>query len=455
MPKTIKIKKGLNIPIVGHALDSTIAHINSRTIRIFPEDFPGTIFKLDVKAGDQVKIGSPILHDKNSPEVCLVSPVNGSITDINRGEKRKLIFVEITVSDNERIKQSERIDQNSLSEDKLKNVLLENGLWAFLKQRPYNIIANPNKKPRDIFVTGFSSAPLAPSYDFIIEKEAENFQTGLDILSKLTAGKVYLGISPATTSSAIKNAKNVEVYEFDGPHPAGNVGVQINQIRPINKGETVWTINALDLLFWGRLFNKGELDFTRSIAYTGSEAVKKGYYSMTIGASIEDLIHSNVTKGNHLRYISGNVLSGTKIGSNGNLRFFDSQITVIPEGDETNEMLGWALPGTNKFSAGNTFLSKIVEIFNKKKTYNFDSRILGGQRAIIMSNEYDKVFPMDILPEFLIKATISFNIDKMEQLGIYEVAPEDFALCEFVDTSKLEIQNIIQEGLLLLKKEME
>jgi Na+-transporting NADH:ubiquinone oxidoreductase subunit A len=250
---------------------------------------------------------------------------------------------------------------------------------------------------------------------------------------------------------AIREAEKVEIYEFDGPHPAGNVGLHINKIKPVNKGETVWTINAPDVLFIGRLFNEGKVDLSRLVAYTGSEAVKKGYYSMVIGSSIASLIDTNTTKGKPLRFISGNVLTGTKIDADGHLRYYDSQITVIPEGDETREMLGWALPGFRKFSAGCTYFSKL---FGKRK-FKFDARLLGGRRAIIMANEYDKVFPMDILPEYLIKATITFNIDKMEQLGIYEVAPEDFALCEFVDTSKLEVQKIIRAGLLQLKKEME
>lgn len=451
MPKTIKIKKGLDIPIEGVAPETIIGHIKTDYVKIYPEDFPGLIPKVSVKAGDKVKIGTPLMYDKNNADVILVSPVSGEVTEVSRGEKRKLLYISVKSDNENQTVEFEKKNPSVLSSNDIKELVLKSGLWPFIKQRPYDVIANPNTEPRDIFITGFSSTPLAPSYDFIIEKNAEDFQTGLDALSKLTKGKVYLGIGKQTQLPAIRNAKNVEIIEFDGPHPSGNVGVHINKIQPVNKGETVWTINGLDVLFFGHLFNKGNINLTRLVAYTGSEAIKRGYYTMTIGSPIDQLIDMNTTKGQNLRYISGNVLTGTKIEKDGHLRFYDSQITIIPEGNDTYEMLGWAMPGFEKFSAGCTFPSKL---FSKKK-FKFDARLLGGRRAIIMSHQYDKVFPMDVMPEYLIKATITFNIDKMEQLGIYEVAPEDFALCEFVDTSKLEIQKIIRAGLLQLKKEME
>jgi Na+-transporting NADH:ubiquinone oxidoreductase subunit A len=451
MPNTIKIKKGLNIPIEGEAPETVIGHIKTDTVKVYPEDFPGLIPKVDVKVGDTVQAGSPLFHDKNNADIVFASPVGGEVVAVNRGEKRRLLDITVKADSMAAGREFGEKDPSTLPREEIKKALLESGLWAFIRQRPYDVVANPTVEPRDIFVTAFSTAPLSPSYDFIIGREPENLQTGLTALSRLTGGKVYLGTGSQTKLPAIREAKDVEVYEFDGPHPAGNVGVHINKVKPVNKGETVWTMDALDVLFIGRLFNCGKVDLTRLVAYTGSEAVKKGYYSMIAGSSVAPLLESNTTKGKHVRYISGNVLTGTKIAGDGYLRYYDSQITVIPEGDDTHEMLGWALPGFGKFSAGHTYFSKL---FGKKK-YRFDARLLGGRRAIIMSNEYEKVFPMDIFPEFLLKATIAFNIDRMEQLGIYEVAPEDFSLCEFVDTSKLEIQKIIRAGLLQLKKEME
>lgn len=456
MPKQIKIKKGLNIPIEGEAPESIVGHIKSDIVKICPEDFPGLVPKLKVKVGDLVKAGTPVLYDKNNENLFFVSPVSGEVTAINRGEKRKLLDITIKADNEIQPVDFGKKNPSSMSSEEVKSFMLSTGIWPYIKQRPYDVVADPKKEARDIFVTGFSAAPLAPSFDFIIDREPESLQAGLDALSKLTQGKVYLSISTETKSVTLRSAKGVEIYEFNPLHPAGNAGIQINNIAPVNKGETVWTVNALDLLLIGRAFLKGHVDFTRLIAYTGSETVKKGYYTVIAGGELSSLFDSNVTKGNNLRYISGNVLTGTKIDRNGTLRFYDSQVTVIPEGDDKHDFIGWASPGlNNKYSAGCTYPSKLISLFNSAKKYRFDARLMGGKRAIIMSNEYEKVFPMDILPEQLIKSTIAFNIDKMEQLGIYEVAPEDFALCEFVDTSKLEIQHIIREGLLKLRKEME
>jgi len=456
MPKKIKITKGLNIPIEGEAPASIVGHIKPDIVRICPDDFPGLTPKVMVKTGDRVKAGTPVLYDKNNEKLIFVSPVSGVITSISRGEKRRLLDVTIKVDKEIQYETFETKNPLDQTEEEIKSTLLGAGVWPFIRQRPYDVIANPEKKPRDIFVSGFSAAPLAPSFDFIINREPESLQAGLDALSKLTEGKVYLSISENTASDALRNARNVELYEFTHLHPAGNTGIQINNIKPLNKGETIWTISALDLLIIGRLFLKGYADFTRIVAYTGSETVKKGYYSIISGSGLKQLFDTNVTRGKNLRYISGDVLTGTRIEENGSLRFYDSQVTVIPEGDDKHDFIGWASPGLNKkYSAGCTYMTSLVRLFKPLKKYRFDARLMGGRRAIIMSNEYEKVFPMDVLPEQLIKTTIAFNIDKMEQLGIYEVAPEDFALCEFVDTSKLEIQKIIREGLLKLRKEME
>lgn len=331
----------------------------------------------------------------------------------------------------------------------MKAALLEAGMFAFMKQRPYDVIADPTVAPRAIFISAFDSNPLAPDFEYVLKGEEANFQTGLDALAKIA--KTYLGISIKQKSTALTQAKNVTVTVFDGPNPAGNVGVQINHVAPVVKGETVWTIGAEAVIFIGRLFNTGRVDLTRTVAVTGSEVVKPAYCKLKVGALLTHVFAGNVTKDKELRYISGNVLTGKQVKPNGFLGAFDSQLTVIPEGDDIHEMLGWIMPRFNQFSVNRSYFSWLM---GNKKEYVLDARIKGGERHMIMSGEYDKVFPMDILPEFLIKAIIAGDIDRMEALGIYEVAPEDFALCEFVDSSKLELQRIVRAGLDMLRSEM-
>ena len=448
MANRIKIKKGLQIPLLGKAEETLRGTVTSEFVKVCPEDFHGITPKLAVKVDDVVKAGSALFFDKNNPDMKFVSPVSGVVTAVDRGEKRRILNITVKADKEIQYEDFGKKTVSSLSAGDLKNLLLASGMWAFIKQRPYDVVANPNKEPRDVFVTGFDTAPLAPSYDFILNGQEADLQTGLDALAKLTAGKVYLSISPKTTNKGLREAKNVVITEFDGPHPAGNTGVQINRLKPVNRGETVWTLRATDVAIIGRLLNKGIADLTRTVALTGSEVKQTGYYKMLIGTELKSIFANNVTEGISLRYISGNPLTGRKINADGVLRAYDSQITVIPEGDDVHEAFGWASLSPKRYSAGQTYLKL-------KKAYRLDARILGGPRAIIVSNEYDKVFPMDIFPEQLIKSIIAFNIDKMEQLGIYEVAPEDFALCEFVDTSKLELQRIVRTGLDLLRKEME
>lgn len=316
-------------------------------------------------------------------------------------------------------------------------------------QLPYDVIADPTVAPRAIFISAFDSNPLAPDFEFALKGEEANFQTGLDALAKIA--KTYLGISSKQKTTALTQAKNVTVTVFDGPNPAGNVGVQINHVAPVVKGETVWTIGAEAVIFIGRLFNSGRVDLTRTVAVTGSEVLKPAYCKLKVGALLTNVFAGNVTKGKELRYISGNVLTGKQVKPNGFLGAFDSQLTVIPEGDDIHEILGWIMPRFNQFSVNRSYFSWLM---GNKKEYVLDARIKGGERHMIMSGEYDKVFPMDILPEFLIKAIIAGDIDRMEALGIYEVAPEDFALCEFVDSSKLELQRIVRAGLDMLRAEM-
>jgi Na+-transporting NADH:ubiquinone oxidoreductase subunit A len=457
MAQTIKIKKGLTVNLKGKSQAIKKQTVSFSDYTLFPDDFHGFVPKVAVKQGDRVQVGTPVLFDKNRPEIKIVSPVSGEILAVNRGEKRKLLNVVIRSDGKKTGENIRKKELKSLTPEKIKAVLVETGIMVFIRQRPYDIIADPKDTPRDIFVPGFYSAPLAPDLDFVLENEEEDFQTGLDALAALTSGKVYLGISPATRNACLTNARNVETVTFDGPHPAGNAGVQANRIRPVGKGDTIWTVNPAHVLFIGRLFNKGIIDFSRWVALTGSEVKpdERAYYSMLHGTNIEEWIKSRTESANEpLRYISGNVLTGTLISRDGSLHAYDNQITVIPEGDQTHELFGWLAPGFDKLSASRTFPSFFLNLLNSKKEYTVDARIRGGRRAMIMSDEWDKVFPMDILPEFLIRAILTRDVEKMENLGIYEVAPEDFALCEFVDTSKMELQDIVRKGLDWLYKEM-
>ncbi|MDR3060632.1 MAG: Na(+)-translocating NADH-quinone reductase subunit A [Dysgonamonadaceae bacterium] len=453
MNQAIKINRGLDINLKGKPEMMILQPVQSGYYTIFPDDFTGFSPKIAVKQGDQVSAGTMILYDKNDPDIKIVSPVSGEIVSVNRGEKRKLLCIVISVDKEMEYRDFEKKNVLQLTAEEIRKQLCEAGIFPFIRQRPYGYGACPSDVPRDIFISGIYSAPLAPSLELILKDQEADFQTGLDALAQLTPGKVYLGIHADCNIPALNKARNVEQIRFEGPHPVGNVGVQINHIKPINKGEIVWTIDPSDVLFIGRLFNKGIADFTRLVALCGSEVKKTGYHRMLPGVSIKNLVENNTTEGIALRYISGNVLTGTRIDTEGHLHAFDNQITVIPEGSETSEFLGWASLGFNKFSNSCTFPSRFIRRLTGKE-FVLDARIKGGKRAMIMSNEYDKVFPMDIFPEFLLKAIIAFDIDKMENLGIYEVIPEDFALCEFVDTSKIELQSIVRKGLDLLYNEM-
>ena len=448
----IKITKGLDIKMKGTAELTYGNALVSNSYALIPDDFHRIMPKLAVREGDKVKAGSVVFFDKNRPEIRVVSPVSGTISTVNRGERRKILSIEITPDSNVvEFEQFGKKDVSILDSERVIEELLLSGLFAFIKQRPYDIVANPAQLPKAIFISCFDSAPLAPDYDFTMANQGKHFQTGISALAKIAP--VNLGVKP-TSSDIFTKVKNATITTFDGPHPAGNVGIQINHINPINKGETVWTLNVADVAVIGKFFDEGIVELERTVALTGSEIEKPVYVKTLLGAKISSLINNNVTTGEKLRYINGNVLTGTKTSADGYLSAMARQITIIPEGDDTHEMIGWIMPRFNQFSVSHTYFSWIRNIFCKKTPYMFDARIKGGERHMIASGEYDKVLPMDILPEFLLKAIIANDIDKMEQLGIYEIAPEDFALCEFVDSSKVEIQKIIRQGLDNLYKEM-
>ena len=441
MGKTIKIRKGLNIKLVGEA-DKVVSTFNSETFSIKPPDFHGSIPKLILKQGAEVKAGTPIYFDKNSPDVKFCAPVSGEIAEIVRGEKRRILEVRILADQEIKYEDFGAANPNDLSSDDVKAKMLASGVWPFVRQRPYDIIANPNEKPKAIFISGFDSNPLAADVDFILQDKKEEFQAGIDALKKLTDRKIHLGLKPNHAANSVLNsAQGVEVITFEGPHPAGNVGVQIHHTDPINKGERVWYVAPQDVLIIGRLFLTGKFDASKIIAFAGSEVKKPKYYKTVFGASIKNLVEGNINEGVN-RYISGNPLTGSRIEKDGYLGAYDTSISVIPEGTESR-FFGWITPNFDKLSASRTMFSWLMP--NKK--YTLDTNLNGEDRAFVVTGQYEKVFPFDIYPVYLLKAILTQDIEKMENLGIFEVAPEDFALCEFVCTSKMQLQKLVRKGL--------
>ena len=448
MSNIIKLKKGLNIKLLGEA-EKTVEEISSEFFAIKPTDFTGVFPKLLIKEGDEVKAGTAIFFDKYCEDILFTSPVSGTVTEIKRGEKRLLEEIRITSNGKSEYESFNVADPQSLSRGDITELLRKSGIWPCIRQRPYSIIARPCDDPKAIFISAFDTAPLGIDYDYIVHGKGELFQKGLDALTKLTSGKVHLNINPReTTSKVFHNSKGVQINQFIGPHPAGNVGIQIHHIDPINKGDIVWYLSPQDVLTIGKFFTQGKYDASYMIALCGSEVKKPKYYKTIKGTSIKPLVEKNVNEG-ELRYISGNVLTGKKIAKDGYLGFYDSQVTVITEGN-FHEFLGWALPGFDKFSVSRSFPAWL----NPSKKYSLNTNLNGGQRAFVISGEYEKVLPMDIYPVHLIKAIMVEDIDMMENLGIYEVDEEDFALCEFVCTSKINSQSIIRKGLDLIRKEM-
>ncbi|MDD3859017.1 MAG: Na(+)-translocating NADH-quinone reductase subunit A [Bacteroidales bacterium] len=448
MTKVYKIKKGLDIRISGIAELSRGENfvINFYTLR--PTDFVGLTPKLLKKESEVVKRGEAVYCDKYNPEIKFTSPVSGHIDKIIRGEKRKLLEI-IIKSDNEdnAINFADQISENS--SEKLKSLLTISGVWPFIKQRPYGIIANPNDIPRDIFISFFDSAPLACDYEFVLKDEKSNINAALKTLKNFTNGNIYLNFKKnSKLVDIIDNIDDYVINYFDGPHPSGLVGTHINKIQAINKNEIVWTVNATDLPIIGNLILNAEYNPERLIAIAGSELKQACYYNLRVGADISDFLKTGV-KGKDFRVISGNVLTGTNISSNPCLGFYDNLVSIIPEGNEY-EMFGWIQPGLKKFSINRAFASKILP----PKSFVIDTNYHGGNRAYVVTGEYEKVCPLDIFPQLLVKAILASDIEKMENLGIYEVIEEDFALCEFVCTSKTNVQTILREGIDIIRKEM-
>ena len=448
MSDVIKIKRGLTINLVGEA-EKTVTEITPKLCAIKPTDFVGVFPKLLVQEGDEVKAGSPLFFDKYRDQIRFTSPISGKVKELRRGDKRVLLEIVIESDGKDTAVDFGKADPNKLKREEIVEKMLASGIWPMIRQRPYSIIAEPTIEPKAIFISTFDTSPLAPDYDLIVHGNGDAFQAGIDALVKLAEGKVHLNINADDAASKVfTNCKVVQINKFSGKHPAGNVGTQIAHLDPINKGDLVWYLRPQEVLQIGRFFLTGKIDATKMVALSGSEIKRPHYFRTKIGSSLTDLIKNNLLSEN-VRYISGNPLTGKKIEKHGYLGYYDSQLTVIPEGDHF-EFFGWMLPGLKKFSFSRSFASWLMP----KAKYKIDTNYHGGERAFVMTGNFEKVFGWDIYPMQLIKAILIEDIDLMERLGIYEVDEEDFALCEFIDTSKTEIQEIVRQGLDVMRKEM-
>jgi Na+-transporting NADH:ubiquinone oxidoreductase subunit A len=445
MANVIKLNKGLDINLKGRAEEKKIQLKSNGQYALVPDDFEGVTPKVVVREGDKVKAGDALFVNKQYPEVKFASPVSGTVSAVVRGERRKVLCVKVDADAQQSFVDFGKKDVTKLDGRAVIDALLEAGLFGYIEQLPYAISTNPSVMPKAIFVSALRDKPLAADFEYEVKGQEQDFQAGLTALSKIA--KTYLGVG---AGSSLQNVKDVEVNVFEGKCPAGNVGVQVNHIDPVNKGEVVWTIGDPSVvLFFGRLFNTGHVNLCRTVALCGSEIKSPAYVDMLVGEELATLLSNSYDASKSVRIINGNVLTGKPTTKDGFLGAHTSEITVIPEGNDADEFLGWILPRFKQFSVNRSYFSWLCG----KKDYALDARVKGGERHMIMSGEYDKVLPMDIYGEYLIKAIIAGDIDRQEALGIYEVSPEDFALAEFVDSSKLELQRIVREGLNILRKE--
>jgi Na+-transporting NADH:ubiquinone oxidoreductase subunit A len=446
MSQLLTIKKGLDLKLAGGiGIDSNRADIAAQQYAVTPSDFPGLTPKVEVAEGESVAAGQALLHDKTDERIKIVAPVAGKVSAIVRGERRRIehIIIDANGSDTRHFD----VKKNMTAEE-AKTLLMESGLWALMRQRPFDIIPQPDSTARDIFVTAFDSAPLAPNIVDNLNQQKATLEAAVKLLSLLTSGKVFI----SRRQGSLDNIAGAEMVDVVGPHPAGNAGIQIANIAPVNKGETVWTLDITTLWRIGNLVETGVSDWHVDVAIVGPETKTPQIIKTYAGAEIKALVADNLADDNrHKRIISGNVLTGIKVGQDDFLRYPYRQVTVIAEGDDVDEFMGWASLSAKKMSQSRSFPGH----FLFKKLFSPDARLLGGRRALIMSGEYDKYLPMDIMAEYLLKAIIGRDIEQMEQLGIYEIAPEDLTLGEYADTSKLEAQKIVRDGLDYLRKELQ
>lgn len=448
MSKAIKVRKGVDIKLVGVA-ETMVSNVKkSQIYSLKPADFIGLTPKLSVKEGDQVMAGTSLFYDKMNPEVKFASPVSGRVKEVKRGAKRKIL--EVSIEADAEIKYAQFTPWSGEGDKaSLTQTMLDMGLWPFVSQRPFGVIANPTDAPMSVWISGFESAPLGADIPFLLKDRKEDLKTGVMALKTLCHGPIHISVRPG--DNTFNDIEGVIIHTVSGPHPAGNVGVQIHNVEPINKGEVIWTVRPMDLALIGKSLSQGKFCADRVIALAGSEVNAPQYYSTMIGAQIADITEGKLKNEGNMRIISGNVLTGSNVGKDGSLGFYDNMITVIPEGDHKQFFLteGWLAPGLGKFSLNKSYPSWLMP----NKRYNLNTNLNGEHRAFVVTGELEKVFPFDIYPMQLVKAIMINDIDSMEKLGIYEVIPEDFALCEVVCTSKIEIQSIVAQGLEDLRKE--
>ncbi len=448
MSKDIRIKKGLDIKLQGEAEKIITKAVASNVYTLLPEDFHGITPKLIAKIGAKVKAGEPIFYNKSVETMNFVSPVSGEVIEVIRGAKRKILAIKIQATKEQSYQDNGTFDL-SADATAVKKHLLKTGCWSFIKQRPYDVIANPEKSPKAIFVSGYASAPLTADYDFVLNGKEAELQAAITALGKLTDGAVHVSVG-ANSNSPMVSLEGVSLHKVSGPHPSGNVGTQIAKIDPINKGETVWTITPQDLVIIGELLLTGKFNAERIVAVGGSSVKKPKYYRTKIGTEIATIVYDAGVEGDNFRIISGNILSGRAIKPDGFLGYYDNTVTLIPEGNDY-KLLGWTQPVFNKLS---TTRALTFSWLNPKKKYDLNTNTNGEHRAFVLTGKYEEVFPLDIYPMQILKACIYQDLDEMEALGMYEVAPEDFALTEFVCVSKQPHQEIIRKGLDLMLKEI-
>jgi Na+-transporting NADH:ubiquinone oxidoreductase subunit A len=451
MSNAISIKQGLDIKLKGSAEKINGSVIQSNVYAVKPSDFIGVNPKLSVRQGDEVLAGAALFFDKSNPDIFFPSPVSGEVVEIKRGAKRKILEVKVLADKEIRYVDYGVANAASMSREEIISKLVKSGLWSLIRQRPFSIIPDFESHPKAIHISAFDTHPLAPDMDYIIEGQEALFQKGVDIMCKLS-DDVNLNINGKVGhSKAFESVQGVKINHFKGPHPAGNIGVQVNKLNPINKGETIWYLYPQEVIMIARLFESGKVDLRKKIALTGSEVKGPQYYDVILGASVEAIVQQSVSNDN-VRYISGNPLTGSKVELDGFLGFYDDSITVIPEGNKIDFLFadGWFGLGLNKFSMSKTYLSWLMP----DKEYALTTQLNGEPRSFVVTGEMEKVFPFDIYPMQLIKAIMINDIDNMEQLGIYEVDAEDFALCEFINTSKINIQDVVRNGMENLREEL-
>ncbi|WP_405395669.1 Na(+)-translocating NADH-quinone reductase subunit A [Maribacter sp. Asnod2-G09] len=448
MSKDIRIKKGLNINLVGTAEQTTSKAVLSNVYAIQLSDFHEITPKMMVKQGAEVKAGEPLFYNKNMESMLFVSPVSGELIEIERGDRRRILTLKILADKTQEAFSGAALDVNNTSKEELKAVLLKSGCWPFIKQRPYDVVANPDTTPKSIFISGYSSGPLQADLDYVLQGKEKELQSAITALTKLTPGKVH--VSVGSSKSPLSSMTGVELHNVTGPHPSGLVGTQINKLDPINKGELVWTVTPQDLIIIGEYLLTGKFNAERVIALAGSSVKAPKYYSTKIGAEISTFLYASGVNEENFRVINGDVLTGSKSRPDGYLGYYNNTVTVIPEGDDY-ELFGWNKPVFNKISATRALTFSWMQ---PNKKYDLDTNTNGEHRAFVVTGHYEKVFPMDIFPMQLLKACMVKDLDEMEQLGLYEVAPEDFSLTEFICISKQPHQKIIREGLDLLQKEI-